>query len=366
MRRSSIAMETSPQIRSRAGHRESKGYILITLILFFALIAITAAAVLPEIIFEIKRDREEELIHRGTQYTRAIKRFVKKSGSYPVRLEQLDNTNQIRFLRKRYKDPLTGKDFKLLHQSDVPTLSAGLALAGAAGGVAGAAGALSGQQGQQLAGLAAQAIAAQGAQGGVQGATSPGSSLFGDQSGSEQGGAGQTPGTNGAGSSTPGGGLIAGTGDQNGQAASNGTSGDNTSNSSSSSSSSSSAQPGSAPPGAQVFGSGGPIVGVASTSKDKTIRIYNKKDHYNQWQFVYDPSIDRGGLITTPYQTPLQTNAPTLNGQPGANGTPGTNGAPGSQSTPGSSGAPGGNSPSGSPFGAPSQTLTPNDTPLQQ
>jgi hypothetical protein len=71
--------------------------------------------------------------------------------------------------------------------------------------------------------------------------------------------------------------------------------------------------------GAQQFG-GGPIVGVASTSKKKTIREYNKKNHYNQWQFIYDPSMDRGGLITTPAQPPPQVSAPNVNGQPGANG----------------------------------------------
>ncbi len=37
-----------------------------------------------------------------------------------------------------------------------------------------------------------------------------------------------------------------------------------------------------------VFG-GGPIVGVASISKAQTIREFNHKNHYNQWQFIYDP-----------------------------------------------------------------------------
>src|SRR5256885_10465553 len=48
----------------------------------------------------------------------------------------------------------------------------------------------------------------------------------------------------------------------------------------------------------QVFG-GGPIVGVASTSKAQSIREFNHKNHYNQWQFIYDPSSDRGGLLNT-------------------------------------------------------------------
>jgi hypothetical protein len=73
----------------------------------------------------------------------------------------------------------------------------------------------------------------------------------------------------------------------------------------------------------QVFG-GGAIIGVASVSKDKTIREFNKKDHYDQWQFVYDPSLDRGGLLMTPNQPPLQGAVPVNqmqsqpnNGQPG-------------------------------------------------
>ena len=74
----------------------------------------------------MKRDREEEMIHRGVQYSRAIRRYVKKTGRYPTRLEELENTNNIRFLRKRYKDPITGKDFKLLHVGEVQlTSSAG-------------------------------------------------------------------------------------------------------------------------------------------------------------------------------------------------------------------------------------------------
>src|SRR5260370_20419300 len=100
-------------------HNSSRGYILITLMLFITLLAIAAMAVLPEISFQIKRDREEEMIHRAVAYSRAVKRYYKKFGRYPSRIEELESTNNMRFLRKRYKDPITGKDFKLLHLSDV-------------------------------------------------------------------------------------------------------------------------------------------------------------------------------------------------------------------------------------------------------
>ena len=59
-------------------------------------------------------------------------------------------------------------------------------------------------------------------------------------------------------------------------------------------------------------------MGVASMSKDTTIREFNKKRKYNEWQFVYDPTADRGGLITTPYQPALQsfTSQPINGAQP--------------------------------------------------
>jgi hypothetical protein len=95
----------------------------------------------------------------------------------------------------------------------------------------------------------------------------------------------------------------------------------------------------------QPLVSGGPIVGVASLSKDKTIREFNKKKKYNEWQFVYDPTTDRGGLITTPYQPALAAfGAPAaLNGaQPaGTNTSPfgGTNNGTGSSTFGGSNGS---------------------------
>src|SRR5437667_11097777 len=109
----------TPCIRVRSRHRAQRGYILLTLMLFITVLAIAAAAVAPSIAFQIQRDREEELIHRGVQYSRAVRRYVKKFGRYPMRVEELENTNNMRFLRKRYKDPVTGQEFKVLHLGEV-------------------------------------------------------------------------------------------------------------------------------------------------------------------------------------------------------------------------------------------------------
>ena len=109
-----------------------EGYVLLTLLLVIALMAIFAIAVITPIKFEIQRDQEQEMIHRGVQYSRAIRGYYKKFGRYPMRLEDLDNTNNLRYLRKHYKDPLNkNQDFKLLHFGEPGvTLGGGISLGG--------------------------------------------------------------------------------------------------------------------------------------------------------------------------------------------------------------------------------------------
>jgi type II secretory pathway pseudopilin PulG len=265
-----------------------RGYVLLILLLAVALLSIGFLAMMQSIEFQVKRDREEELIHRGVQYSRAVRRFFKKFGRYPTRVEELEDTNNIRFLRKRYKDPLnrdpkTGqeRDFKILRLQDVQTsfnstptrgmVSASeLASADAASPSsndvqAGAPGALSGNS-TAAAGPGPSAIAGQqNAPVQDQNAAPP------EQS---------TP-TAGAATAPPPQPLAQ-------QLGPNGT--------------------------PQVFGGGG-IAGVASLSKEKTIRVFNKKDHYNQWQFIYDPTTDRGGLLMTPNQPPLMNSVQNVNQQ---------------------------------------------------
>src|SRR6202050_2967944 len=110
-----MASSTRERSSPRRLRRGEEVYILLTLLLIVALMAIVATGVLTEIKFEIQRDRELEMIHRGVQYSRAIRSYYKKFGRYPTRLEDLDNTNNLRFLRKHYKDPVTGQDYRLLH-----------------------------------------------------------------------------------------------------------------------------------------------------------------------------------------------------------------------------------------------------------
>jgi hypothetical protein len=66
--------------------------------------------------FEGQREKEETLIFRGEQYKRGIQVFVRKHKRYPTSLDELERFQEIRYLRRRYKDPLTGKDeWRLIH-----------------------------------------------------------------------------------------------------------------------------------------------------------------------------------------------------------------------------------------------------------
>ena len=96
--------------------RSEEGYVLLVFLLFSALLVIGASRILPKALFQGQREREEEMIFRGQQYQRAIQLFVRKFGRYPNSLEELENTNEIRFLRKRYRDPVTQEgEWRMIH-----------------------------------------------------------------------------------------------------------------------------------------------------------------------------------------------------------------------------------------------------------
>src|SRR5579864_3213271 len=125
--------------RAQAGRNRRQGYVLLAIILILALIVIAAAAAAPDIALSIRRERERELINRGTQYMRAIQHYYKKFGRYPVRIEDLENTSNMRFLRRRYKDPITGKDFRLVHFGEPLSGLSGMGAPGMPGGMMGGA-----------------------------------------------------------------------------------------------------------------------------------------------------------------------------------------------------------------------------------
>jgi type II secretory pathway pseudopilin PulG len=93
-------------MRARGGDR---GYAMAALIVAIAVMAITLSVALPVWRTAVQREREAELVFRGEQYARAIDIFQRRTGGYPLTLDQLEKTRAI---RKLYKDPITGGDFQ--------------------------------------------------------------------------------------------------------------------------------------------------------------------------------------------------------------------------------------------------------------
>lgn len=226
---------SKPRFPKSRSHGEA-GYLLVGMLFMVALILIALAVAAPKVAVEIQRDKEDELMHRGLQYARAIRLYYKKFGRYPLNVSQLENSNNIRFLRKKYKDPITGKDeWRIIHfgEAKVPTM---------------------GLFGQPLAG-------ATGASGTTNGTTSPafGSSALGSTGPSST----SSSSTSSIFSSPP-------------SDSSFGSSGSSTTGSTTNSS----------------LG-GGLMVGVASTSTKASLKEFKKQKHYNEWEFVYDPLAER-------------------------------------------------------------------------
>jgi type II secretory pathway pseudopilin PulG len=92
------------------------GFALLLIFAMAATIALLLYMEMPRVAFEAQRNREQLLIERGEQYKRAIQLYFRKLKTYPPSIDALENTNNIRFLRRRYADPLTGKDeWRLIH-----------------------------------------------------------------------------------------------------------------------------------------------------------------------------------------------------------------------------------------------------------
>jgi type II secretory pathway pseudopilin PulG len=290
----------------RRAKPSEEGYILVSVMFLLALLIISMAVALPKVAADIQRDREIETYHRGLQYRRAIQLYYRKFNRYPPSLDALVKTNNIRFLRKRYIDPITKKDdWKpvMFGQNKAP-----LAM---------------GFFGQPLGGmgLGGNVLAGIGPQGGngMPGATPIGGPIGG--LGAANPGIGATTGVGAAGSGVdPNGNPV----DPNAAAGQNANPNDPN------------APGGSQPFGGQTFGGAG-IVGFSPASPKPSILVYKKKNHYNEWEFTYTPLSEMG----------LQGNMPQ---QPIMAGP----GAPGTVQTPGAGPAPS-PGPSPSPTPAPQQ-----------
>ncbi len=98
-------------------HRDPEaGFALLFIFCLAAIVGILLYSATPRAAFEAERDREQLLIDRGQQYQRAIRVFYRTLHRYPAKIEELENTGNQRFLRRRYVDPFTGSaDWRLIH-----------------------------------------------------------------------------------------------------------------------------------------------------------------------------------------------------------------------------------------------------------
>jgi type II secretory pathway pseudopilin PulG len=186
------------------------------LLVALSVMAVLASAAMPSWKQMTQREKEAELVFRGQQYARAIGLFQRRAGP-GVNPPNLDVLVQQKFLRKKYKDPITGDDFDLIS----PTTPMAVPTSPTPGA----------QPGTGRAGAPGQGMGAPLTRGGL---SQPVSSF------------GRSP------------------------------------------------QPGGAPVGFGGTVAGG-IVGVQSKSKAQSIRIYNGRTHYNEWQFVYIPQTAQPG-----------------------------------------------------------------------
>lgn len=281
-----------------------EGYVMLIAIFLMALVIISLGIAAPQVAKSIQRDKDLETFHRGMQYRRAIQLYYRKFRAYPPNVDALVETNQVRFLRKKYVDPITGKaDWKpvLYGQNKTPTAMGffGEPLAGGA---------------TTLAGIGPSGGNGLGSNGG--GGILPGgiSSMFGSSPTTP------TPSSPGSTSSPTDTSSGTGGGTNSTSTTTPGTTGGSTSSSSGSDSS------------GQTFGGGG-IIGFSPASTRKAILIYKKKTHYNEWEFTYDPLSD-AKTISGGNAAGIGQNSNNSPGMPGFGGsttgnTPTTSPSPG-------------------------------------
>jgi type II secretory pathway pseudopilin PulG len=309
-------LQSSPTQRARPSE---EGYVLVAVVFMTVILVLSLAVAIPRIRESIQRDREIETVQRGKQYIRAVQLYYRKFHAYPPNVDALVKTNNIRFLRKKYVDPTTAKEeWKpvMFGQNKTPQAIGffGQPLAAAAGAGIGPAGgnAQPGAigAGTGLAGSAGNGLFNTTTTGGSTDAGAPSTPAAGPAGGTAGGtdpNGNPTTGGSQAGSGAPGGSQPGGTSPGTGSAStSSSTSG-------------------------QTFGGAG-IIGFSPQSPKQSLYVYKKKNHYNEWEFLYSPLSEQqtagGGNTGTIGQPASSTTTPVGPSTPTLPSTPSTPGAP--------------------------------------
>ena len=260
--------------------------MLVAIIFMLAILILSMAVAIPRVRDDIRRDREVETMQRGKQYIRAVQLYYRKFDAYPPNIDALVKTNNMRFLRKKYVDPTTGKDeWKpvLFGQNKTPQAMGFFGQPLAASSLAGTGpGGGNGMPGAVGAGGAGSASPTGG--GLFNSTPTSGSSTDAGATSTPTTGtpAGTTGGTDANGNPTTGTGTTGtpsagGVGSGTTPTTGTGTSGTGTTGTGTN---------------GQTFGGGG-IIGFSPQSPKQSILVYKKKNHYNEWEFLYSPLMDQ-------------------------------------------------------------------------
>lgn len=236
-----------------------QGFLLLGLVVAIFLILLVLGIAAPRAAHELRREREVETVRRGNAYVRAIEVYYLKMGNYPTSIAQLEKTNNIRFLRKRYIDPMTGKDdWRVIHLGEAKTTVKGFF-------------------GKPLGGIESTSL------GGSPAGAGSTSSTFG--SSSTSGGLTSSFGSGSSSSSSNGTGTPSGLSGPSGIGAESGIGS-----------------------GIGAEATAGPIVGVGLVKSGNSIMTLNEQTTYDTWEFLYDPRIEQlkarvslfgGGMAST-------------------------------------------------------------------
>ena len=239
-----------PRLRAVSGRgTPQRGYALLMVIFLAAVMVILAAAAVPNLLTQGKRQREDEMIWRGGQYERAVRLYYHKVGRFPQKLDDLvKGTGEIHFLRKAYVDPTNPSDgsWRLIYVTPAGVLVGSVRY-------------------QSLAQMNAALHPGQATPFGTVVPGRPPSAAGGTNPPGDanpaapgQGGSGQPPNTTGAGTGPP-------------------------------------TQPADVGTGPVI---GGSIIGVGGTADKPSLKVYLGGKKYKQWEFIWNPLAE--ATIGTP------------------------------------------------------------------
>jgi hypothetical protein len=98
-------------MRPVSARRENqRGFALLFIFALAGIASVMLYMELPRAVFESQRAKEDLLVYRGGEYQRGLQLYYRKFRKFPQTIEELEKSSGQRFLRKRFVDPMTGKD----------------------------------------------------------------------------------------------------------------------------------------------------------------------------------------------------------------------------------------------------------------